>query len=57
MAEPIDDGSEGPSTQIVVYPWLLWFPAAAMAATILALYALADAITDTRAPRRTTPAT
>jgi oligopeptide transport system permease protein len=44
------------STQIVVYPWLLWFPAAAMATTILALYALADALTDTRAPQRTTSA-
>jgi oligopeptide transport system permease protein len=44
------------STQIVVYPWLLWFPAVAMAATILALYALADALTDSRAPQRTMPA-
>ncbi len=45
------------STQIVVYPWLLWFPAGAMAGTVLALYALADAIIDSRAPRRTTPGT
>ena len=39
------------TTQLVVYPWLLAFPALAMGATILALHALADALVDERAER------
>jgi oligopeptide transport system permease protein len=40
------------STQIVVYPWLLVFPAIAMGAAILALNFIGDGIRDALDPQR-----
>jgi oligopeptide transport system permease protein len=40
------------STQIVVYPWLLVFPAIAMGAAILALNFIGDGIRDALDPHR-----
>jgi oligopeptide transport system permease protein len=43
------------SSQIVVYPWLLVFPAIAMGAAILALNFIGDGIRDAVDPRRAAP--
>jgi oligopeptide transport system permease protein len=43
------------SSQIVVYPWLLVFPSAAMAATVLALNFLGDGLRDALDPTSSRP--